>query len=163
MAVGVLFVTITENPEVFPAAQERGIGKNIVRRDRGLGKQFTERVNVLTAVQGKDNRHGGGNDIGEDGNDLGLSPSPHLIQMPGELHGESRLSAIRCPPYCDDLTHWCPPAKWFPTSGTQGNPPAPSGTAPRLSYPLGIQERNARSLWYSGRQAALPDRERQAV
>ena len=33
-----------------PAAQKRGIGKNIVRRDRGLGKQFTERVNVLTAI-----------------------------------------------------------------------------------------------------------------
>ena len=50
MAVGILLVPITENPEVFPAAQKRGIGKNIVRRDCGLGKQFTERVNILTAI-----------------------------------------------------------------------------------------------------------------
>ena len=50
MAVGILLVPITENTEVFPAAQKRGIGKNIVRRNRGLGKQFTERVNVLTAI-----------------------------------------------------------------------------------------------------------------
>lgn len=50
VAVGILLVPITENPEVFPATQKRGIGKNIVRRDRGLGKQLTERVNVLTAI-----------------------------------------------------------------------------------------------------------------
>ena len=50
VAVGILFVTIAENTEVFPAAQKCGIGKNIVRRDCGLGKQFTERVNILTAV-----------------------------------------------------------------------------------------------------------------